>query len=137
KKTENKEIDNIAKNSLSSDFKSSIHSICNICNLEMIKRTKHCYECHKCVHKFDHHCKYLNTCVGGKNYKFFIIVIGCIFAISLFHIALIIFLFVNINNQNLVDRIDKSIFNKTAYFILLGLSVFPAFITLFGFGILS
>jgi len=33
--------------------------------------TKHCSYCNKCVSDFDHHCKWLNTCVGGKNYKLF------------------------------------------------------------------
>jgi len=31
-------------------------------------RVKHCQTCGKCTADFDHHCRYLNVCVGGRTY---------------------------------------------------------------------
>jgi hypothetical protein len=38
-------------------------------------RTKHCHECRKCVHGFDHHCDYLQSCVGAANYRTFLLLL--------------------------------------------------------------
>ncbi|CAI2374687.1 unnamed protein product [Moneuplotes crassus] len=45
---------------------------CQICQHKVPKEYKHCGSCNKCVQDFDHHCQWLNTCIGSKNYKFFI-----------------------------------------------------------------
>ena len=47
---------------------------CHLCNINITSvRTKHCSVCNKCVHIFDHHCKWLNQCIGRRNYLPFII----------------------------------------------------------------
>lgn len=47
---------------------------CHLCNITTRgRRTKHCSICNKCVPRFDHHCKWLNNCIGGRNYPAFLV----------------------------------------------------------------
>ncbi|XP_034951323.1 uncharacterized protein [Chelonus insularis] len=47
---------------------------CHLCNITISgKKTKHCSVCNKCVRNFDHHCMWLNNCIGGRNYFAFLI----------------------------------------------------------------
>lgn len=40
---------------------------------------KHCGKCNRCVSHFDHHCKWINNCVGNKNYvTFFRLIIATV-----------------------------------------------------------
>jgi hypothetical protein len=44
---------------------------CATCNLTPNPRARHCSYCGKCVEVYDHHCVWLNTCVGRKNHRRF------------------------------------------------------------------
>ena len=44
---------------------------CNVCDAYVMERTKHCGPCNRCCEEFDHHCKWLNTCIGYANYGTF------------------------------------------------------------------
>ncbi|KAM3962993.1 putative palmitoyltransferase ZDHHC11B [Aphomia sociella] len=60
------------------EFDRSVHAHviengrCHLCNIyTSTKKTKHCSICNKCVDHFDHHCKWLNNCIGSRNYTSF------------------------------------------------------------------
>ena len=48
---------------------------CSICKNSRSASSKHCGRCNRCVVGFDHHCKWVNNCIGSKNYSFFIAMI--------------------------------------------------------------
>ncbi|XP_023235052.1 palmitoyltransferase ZDHHC23-like [Centruroides sculpturatus] len=48
-------------------------SKCGICNIVQPARCGHCRLCGHCVLRRDHHCIWLDTCIGAKNHRTFII----------------------------------------------------------------
>ncbi|KAK6537287.1 palmitoyltransferase swf1 [Orbilia ellipsospora] len=45
--------------------------VCSTCQFEKPARSKHCPICKHCIAKEDHHCVWINNCVGHKNIKYF------------------------------------------------------------------
>jgi hypothetical protein len=76
--------------------------VCKDCNTPKPARSHHCEICGHCVLKQDHHCPWINVCVGFKNQKFFFqfllyVVLLCIIGVSI-----------------LVAKVDVAIFASTA-----------------------
>ena len=45
--------------------------LCADCEVVRTDRSRHCSICNKCVERFDHHCPWINNCVGLDNHGFF------------------------------------------------------------------
>ncbi|KAM8924403.1 palmitoyltransferase ZDHHC16 isoform 1-T1 [Pelodytes ibericus] len=59
-------------------------SVCRKCISPKPARTHHCSICSRCILKMDHHCPWLNNCVGQYNHRYFFsfclfMTLGCIY----------------------------------------------------------
>ena len=67
------------------------HQICADCKTIKLPRSKHCETCEACVSVYDHHCTWVNNCIGAKNHKYFIAFIGIALNAFFFLITMDIF----------------------------------------------
>lgn len=66
---------------------------CVQCDTFRPKRAHHCKTCRACVLDMDHHCPWVNNCVGRRNHKFFILFVGyawlaCIWSVTILTYAI-------------------------------------------------
>ena len=46
-------------------------SLCPECQIIRTGRSRHCIICKRCVERYDHHCPWINNCVGIRNHNIF------------------------------------------------------------------
>ncbi|XP_051508540.1 palmitoyltransferase ZDHHC12-A-like [Myxocyprinus asiaticus] len=56
---------------------------CGYCYLLQPMRAKHCRICKCCVRRFDHHCPWIDNCVGERNHRWFLLYL-CVQFIAVF-----------------------------------------------------
>ncbi|XP_028783467.1 probable protein S-acyltransferase 16 [Neltuma alba] len=117
------------------DVESPIHEIkrkggdlryCQKCSHYKPPRAHHCRVCRRCVLRMDHHCIWINNCVGHANYKVFFIfvmyaVITCVYSLVL--------LVGSLANDGLKEEEQNGGSYRTFY-VISGMLVVPLSITL-------
>ena len=63
-------------------------SLCPDCEVIRTPRCRHCTLCHRCVDRFDHHCPWVNNCVGKGNFAYFYLFVA-IQSLYLFSVLLV------------------------------------------------
>ena len=46
--------------------------LCPECEVIRTNRSRHCSICNRCIERFDHHCPWINNCVGVHNHNVFV-----------------------------------------------------------------
>ncbi|GLT92570.1 hypothetical protein SLE2022_104010 [Rubroshorea leprosula] len=99
---------------------------CQKCSHFKPPRAHHCRVCKRCVLRMDHHCIWINNCVGHANYKIFFVfivfaVISCIYSLVL--------LVGSLTNDSQNDEQQTADSFRTVY-VISGLLLVPLTITL-------
>ncbi|TSK14476.1 UDP-N-acetylhexosamine pyrophosphorylase-like protein 1 [Bagarius yarrelli] len=53
------------------------------CDLQQPMRSKHCQTCQHCVRRYDHHCPWIENCVGERNHRWFVLYLAVQFVVLL------------------------------------------------------
>lgn len=110
-----------------------IYKKCYTCEIIRPLRSTHCNTCNNCVMRFDHHCPWLGTCIGIRNYQFFLKFLFFINISQLLNLAIGI---TNIVQQIKNDDKDEKYANKdksTKIKISVGESIMSIYIIIYTF----
>ncbi|TMW63029.1 hypothetical protein Poli38472_005647 [Pythium oligandrum] len=67
----------------------SLLVFCDECNMYRPARAMHCETCEGCIVLMDHHCPWVNNCVGIGNHKFFLLFLFYV-AVTSVHVLLLV-----------------------------------------------
>jgi len=59
--------------------------LCAECRVIKTVRSRHCLICNQCVERYDHHCPWINNCVGIKNHNAFMLFLTSIWVKIVIH----------------------------------------------------
>ncbi|XP_018547246.1 palmitoyltransferase ZDHHC23-A [Lates calcarifer] len=66
-------------------------SKCPVCKIMRPPRAGHCRTCGSCIQRLDHHCIWINSCVGQANHRSFLLTLSVFVLTSLYGISLVLY----------------------------------------------
>lgn len=89
-------------------------------------RASHCHICNYCIEKFDHHCPWIGSCIGKKNYFWFM---TYVFFVGV-HVSFLFAVCLACVIKMIIERIDKgsdSVWYAVPNIVILGIMGLLAF----------
>merc|ERR1719300_1254086 len=83
---------------------------CITCKLWRPPRAKHCKFCGACVRKFDHHCPWVGTCIGERNYLLFVTFLFATTIYAAYYLSVSSYLLINQTKSYEDDNRDEQHF---------------------------
>ncbi|KAH7678123.1 palmitoyltransferase protein [Dioscorea alata] len=116
------------------DSESPIHEIkrkggdlryCQKCSTYKPPRAHHCRVCKRCVLRMDHHCVWINNCVGHANYKIFFVFVLYAVTACIHSMALLVG-----SATDLLHKDQQSGASSKTSYIICGVLLFPLTVAL-------
>ena len=102
--------------------KIKLFKYCPKCLIKKTKHMRHCVICDKCCEEFDHHCYWVNNCIGKKNYNYFLAFLFLSFIDVFFILIICIYSFCGNSDEekivkNIREECSNNIFNSFGDFL--------------------
>lgn len=81
----------------------NINEYCPYCRVKKTNKIKHCHVCKRCIKGFDHHCNWIDNCVGENNKTRFLIFVIITLTNLIFNMTIGI---IDLNNGS--DKLNKN-----------------------------
>lgn len=94
---------------------------CRKCKAFKPLRAHHCSICGRCIVKMDHHCPWVNNCVGVGNHKLFLLFVFWIFLLCMYTLILMLAKFILCSSRDDECGGDASSFLITVFLVMEGL----------------
>lgn len=121
--------------------------LCPDCEIIRTDRSRHCSICNQCVERFDHHCPWINNCVGIGNHKYFMSFLLCMLVLLLTTFFSLVFNFDSLKNYDVAHDgthhffydtfLPKSLYSQVFLLPIIWVDVLITAIFTFGVALLT